>query len=272
MAKKVTVTNLASGPRGWPEINGRPARTVKPGDSIDLVVADSVFDGLKRLEADGLVDLEVIGKAPEPVIEPRGSEGIAPEDAQVLQDQIAAHRQAIEERDETIERQAEEIARLTNASEPRTYQIGTFVEGALKAAGLENLSDLQAALDAIEARFAPFAAFDPDGDGRPGGKSLIQVALEGKSPEEVEALLKDALEGQGDQNPAGAEQGSQETQNPAVAGSPAGAEDDAFETMSDDDLRTFIEKATQKAPHPAAKRETLLKKAREIDADEAEAV
>ena len=50
------------------------------------------------------------------------------------------------------------------------YTIGAFVAAALESAGLTDLSDLQAVLDAIEAQFEPFKAFDPDGDNAPGGR------------------------------------------------------------------------------------------------------
>lgn len=49
------------------------------------------------------------------------------------------------------------------------YRPGEFVAAAMTAAGLADLSDIQAVLDAVEAQFEPFKAFDPNGDNAPGG-------------------------------------------------------------------------------------------------------
>lgn len=63
---------------------------------------------------------------------------------------------------------ADERARADSAQPPH-YVLGEFVTAALASAGLTDLSDMQAALNAIEAQYEPFKAFDPDGDQRPGG-------------------------------------------------------------------------------------------------------
>lgn len=55
--------------------------------------------------------------------------------------------------------------------QPPHYVLGEFVTAALASAGLTDLSDMQAALNAIEAQYEPFKAFDPNGDQRPGGQA-----------------------------------------------------------------------------------------------------
>lgn len=48
---------------------------------------------------------------------------------------------------------------------------------------------------------------------------------------------------------------------PLVPASPDGSSDQ-FDAMSDEELRAHIEAASGKAPHPSAKRETMLRRAR----------
>lgn len=67
---------------------------------------------------------------------------------------------------------------------PPQYVLGEFVTAALASAGLTDLSDLQAALDAIEAQYEPFKAFDPNGDQRPGGTAPAAPATEQEAPAE----------------------------------------------------------------------------------------
>lgn len=69
---------------------------------------------------------------------------------------------------------------------PPQYVLGEFVTAALASAGLTDLSDLQAALDAIEAQYEPFKAFDPDGDKRPGGTAPAAPATEQEAPPATE--------------------------------------------------------------------------------------
>lgn len=268
MARKVSVTNLAHGPRGWPESGERQPTILKRGETKTLTVDDVIFQTLER-QAKGEkpeVELEVLGevdgRSAEAAMRSASIAVTAAAGADVARDfevklreaqakyETAAEKLervqvATAEKDETILRQAEEIARLTEGSEPKEYTVGPFVERALAAAGLENLSDIQAALDAIEAAFQPFAKFDPDGDNKPGG--VAQQAAAPKSDENGQS---------GDEKPGN-------------TGSDGGAERDHFDDMDDDQLRAFIKAQTQKDPHPNAKRETLLKKAREADEGEA---
>lgn len=87
----------------------------------------------------------------------------------------------------------------------KEFVIGDFVKGALEAAGLTDIADTQAVLDAIEDRFKPFAAFDPNNDGKPGGGAGDTDADE--IPPEIDALkgpeLKKQLEDLGVGVPSG---------------------------------------------------------------------
>lgn len=269
MARKVSVTNLGLGPRGWPESGERQPTILKRGETKTLTVDDVIFQTLER-QAQGdkpEIELEVLGEvdskatrsamlqAVDAAAGARGSLADTSAFEAKLKDAQAKYETAVEklervqvataEKDETILRQAEEIARLTEGSEPKEYTVGPFVERALAAAGLENLADIQAALDAIEAAFEPFAKFDPDGDGKPGGVAQQAAA------------------------PNSGENGQSGDEKPGNTGSDGGAERDHFDDMDDDQLRAFIKAQTQKDPHPNAKRETLLKKAREADEGEA---
>lgn len=267
MARKVSVTNLALGPRGWPESGERQPTILKRGETKTLIVDDPIFDVLEKMAKGPKpeVELEVLGEADrtmKAMLEVTSSSGgdmfdfsefdaklrKAQADFETASEKLARHQTASAEKDEIILRQAEEIARLTagaDEQEPRTYTVGPFVTSALAAAGLENLSDVQAALDAIEAAFEPFAKFDPDGDLKPGGTTQQAAA------------------------PKSGENGQSEDEKPGNTGSEGGAEHDHFDDMSDDQLRAFIKAQTQKEPHPNAKRDTLLKKAREADEGEA---
>lgn len=273
MARKVSVTNLGLGPRGWPESGERQPTILKRGETKTLTVDDVIFQTLER-QAQGdkpEIELEVLGEVDSKAtrsaalsavsaIASAASAGRAPlldasafeaklKETQAKYETAAEKLERVQvataEKDETILRQAEEIARLTEGSEPKEYTVGPFVERALAAAGLENLADIQAALDAIEAAFEPFAKFDPDGDGKPGGVAQQAAA------------------------PNSGENGQSGDEKPGNTGSDGGAERDHFDDMDDDQLRAFIKAQTQKDPHPNAKRETLLKKAREADEGEA---
>lgn len=268
MARKVSVTNLGLGPRGWPESGERQPTILKRGETKTLTVDDVIFQTLER-QAQGdkpEIELEVLGEvdsrttrsdimrsastaAASAALAETGVFEAKLKEAQAKYETAAEKLERVQvataEKDETILRQAQEIARLTEGSEPKEYTVGPFVERALAAAGLENLADIQAALDAIEAAFEPFAKFDPDGDGKPGGVAQQAAA------------------------PNSGENGQSGDEKPGNTGADGGAERDHFDDMDDDQLRAFIKAQTQKDPHPNAKRETLLKKAREADEGEA---
>lgn len=88
-------------------------------------------------------------------------------------------------------------AKAAEAVNAPGLNIGEFVAAALASAGLTDLSDMQAALDAIEAQYQPFKAFDPDGDKRPGGTAPAAPAAEQEAPpaETEETGNLDALYG-----------------------------------------------------------------------------
>lgn len=89
----------------------------------------------------------------------------------------------------------------------KEFVLGDFVRVALEKAGLTDLSDTQAVLDAIEEAFAPFAAFDPDGDNKPGGTAPATETDPDAIPAEIDALkgpeLKKQLEDLGVAVPSG---------------------------------------------------------------------
>lgn len=261
MGRRVSVTNLALGPRGWPELGKKDPTTLARGQTETLEVADNVFQLLQKMAMGDKpeVELEDMGE----IALPTGSDAPAQKGESPKTETITISGEGIQEavdkalesvkadlenREETIQRQAEEIDRLTREAEARegddetkTYTVGPFVEKVLKAFDIQNFSDVQLVLDAIEAAFEPFAKFDPDGDLKPGGA-------------------------------AGAETTDQtgETQSQQAPGGGAdGDRKDHFDDMDDAALRKFILAQTGKDPHPNAKRETLLKKAREADTGEA---
>ncbi len=268
MGRRVSVTNLALGPRGWPQLGTSEQTILKRGETQTLQVADNIFELLQRLSAGDKpeVELEDLGEIEDASLaarvtniesvlastEPKGREEKVTISGEGIQEAVDKALESVkgdlEARDQTIERQAEEIERLTKEleeagadGEAKTYTVGPFVEKVLKAFDIQNFSDVQLVLDAIEAAFEPFAKFDPDGDLKPGGA-------------------------------AGAETTDQtgETQTPpAPGGGVEGDKKDHFDDMDDAALRKFILAQTGKDPHPNAKRETLLKKAREADTGEA---
>lgn len=266
MGRRVSVTNLALGPRGWPQLGTSEQTILKRGETQTLQVADNIFELLQRLSAGDKpeVELEDLGEIEDASLAARvtniesamatsaatattgfvqTSEGA---DIQAAVDKaLEGMKGDLEARDQTIERQAQEIERLTNEAEgretetePKTYTVGPFVSKVCQAFDIQNFQDLQLVLDAIEAAFEPFAKFDPDGDLKPGGA-------------------------------AGAETDDQTGRTQDTTGSEGGAEKDAFDDMDDDALRKFILAQTGKGTHPNAKRDTLLKKAREADTGEA---
>jgi len=270
MGRRVSVTNLALGPRGWPEIGKAQQTILKRGQTETLEVPDNIFELLQRLSAGDRpeVELEDLGEIAEDDLAARvtsiesvlASSGQTattgfvqadptPEVQTAIDKAMEAAQAEVASRDETIERQAEEIERLTgeleakggDGGEPKTYTVGPFVSKVCEAFDIQNFEDFQLVLDAIEAAFEPFAKFDPDGDLKPGG----------------------ATESSGAEGDAGGEQ------KPAQTGSQGGAKGDHFDAMDDAALRKFILAQTQKEPHPNAKRDTLLKKAREADTGEA---
>lgn len=265
MGRRVSVTNLALGPRGWPEIGKSQPTTLRRGETGTLEVADNVFQLLQRMASGDKpeVELEDMGEVQgddlaarvtniESVLAstaPKGREETLTISGEGIQEAVDRALESVKgdlaERDQTIERQAQEIERLTTEAEgretqtdPKTYTVGPFVSKVCQAFDIQNFQDLQLVLDAIEAAFEPFAKFDPDGDLKPGGA-------------------------------AGAETDDQTGQTQDTTGSKAGAEKDAFDDMDDVALRKFILAQTGKEPHPNAKRDTLLKKAREADTGEA---
>ena len=259
MGRRVSVTNLGLGPRGWPEIGKSGQTMLQRGENATLEVSENIYQLLQR-EAEGAkpkVELDLLDDIEEPAA-PEPTRQTIEADLKVAGgaelaaalDQVRTALQTAEgviaERDATIEAQKTEIEALKadqDDGEPVEYEVGAFVEKALADAGVENFSDFQLVLDAVEKAFVPFAKFDPDGDNKPGGT-------------------------------AGAGGETDQTQNPGGAGPAAGAETgkDRFDAMDDDALRAFITESTKKEPHPNAKRDTLLKKAREADAAAGEAV
>lgn len=273
MGRRVSVTNLALGPRGWPEIGKAQPTILKRGQTETLEVPDNIFQTLQRMASGDKpeIELEDLGEVEDTGLAARvatienalavgadgnvrilgdvrvGQDALSVEDVQAAVDKaLESVKGDLETRDQTIERQAQEIERLTTEAEgretetdPKTYTVGPFVSKVCQAFDIQNFQDLQLVLDAIEAAFEPFAKFDPDGDLKPGGA-------------------------------AGAEIQEGETQDPTKP--PPGPQTDQFDDMDDVALRKFIFAQTQKEPHPNAKRETLLKKAREAEADAGEAV
>lgn len=259
MGRRLEVTNISKSPLGYIELGKRKPTMVIPGASEVLDLDDDTAALIQRM-ADGdapkveVVDqgeVEAGAEKPQREADPRarshdmGDPELREENTSLTRQLISARQEiaGLEDRLEASQKEVAAAQALGADTPPKEYEVGDFVSRVLERAGIENLSDLQAVLDAIEEAFEPFAQFDPDGNLQPGGSAGGADDQSGTRQEQV---------------------------TPPPGG---GAEDgkDAFDDMDDAALRAYIKaQPPHKDAHPNAKRDTLLKKARELDQGAAE--
>lgn len=249
MGRRLEITNISKSPLGYNELGKAKPTMIQPFETEVLDLDDATANLIEAMANSDAPRVEMVDKgeieagAEKPAREKPASAADTMGDPELREENTSLTRQLISARQEIasledrLEASQRELATLQKASdgvEPKEYEVGDFVSRALDRAGIENLADLQAALDAIETAFEPFAKFDPDGDLQPGGAA-----------------------------PADRQSGDAQTSTTP----PPGPQTDQFDDMDDDALRAYIlAQPPHKAAHVNAKRETLLKKARELDA------
>lgn len=250
MGRRLEITNISKSPLGYNELGKSKPTMIQPFETEVLDLDDATANLIEAMANSDAPKVEMVDKgqieagAAKPPREKAASAADTMGDSELREENTSLTRQLISARQEIasledrLEASQRELATLQKASdgvEPKEYEVGDFVSRALERAGIENLADLQAALDAIEEAFEPFAKFDPDGDLQPGGSA------------------------------GAADRQAAETQTSTTP--PPGPQTDQFDDMDDDALRAYIlAQPPHKAAHVNAKRETLLKKARELDA------